>query len=129
MSSSSASNDEKPSPDQSAFWWLIGLATLLLLGSAWIAWQQPPKPDANRTTAPGWIDTLQYPIEYNVFKRVTVINAGLQAVFALDQRVWAVGGRGLIVHSEDGGKSWQRQTSGTDARLKSITFQADGQQG
>jgi hypothetical protein len=37
MSSSSASNDEKPGPDQSVFWWLIGLATLLLLGSALIA--------------------------------------------------------------------------------------------
>ena len=129
MPSSSALNDEKPGSKQSAFWWLIGLATLLLLGSAWIAWKQPPNPDANRTAAPGWINALQYPIEQNAFKRVTVIDTSLEAVFALDQRVWAVGSRGLIVHSEDGGKSWNRQTSGYEGRLRGITFHADGQQG
>ncbi|MDO9312654.1 MAG: hypothetical protein Q7T85_13350, partial [Nitrosomonas sp.] len=107
MSSSSASNDEKPGLNQSAFWWLIGLATLLLLGSALFAWKQPPNPNINRTTAPGWIDDFRYPIEQNAFKRVTVINADLQAVFALGPRVWAVGDRGLIVHSEDGGKTWE----------------------
>jgi photosystem II stability/assembly factor-like uncharacterized protein len=129
ISSSSSSNDEKPGPDQSAFGWLIGLATLLLLGSVLFAWKQPPNPDANRTAASGWIDDLRYPIEQNAFKRVTVINDNLRAIFALEQRVWAVGDRGLIVHSEDGGKTWEPQTSGTREQLFSITFHADGQQG
>lgn len=135
MSLSSASSDEKPSPNQSAFWWLIGLVTLLLLGSAWFAWKQPPNPNinpnTNRTAASGWIDTSQYPLEQNVFNRVTVINANLKVVSALDQRVWVVGkgNRGLIVHCEEGGKSWERQTSGTETRVFSFTFQADGQQG
>lgn len=129
MSSSSAPNDEKPGSNQSAFWWLIGLVTLLLSGSAWFAWKQPLNPDVNRTLTPGWIDNFRYPIEQNVFKRVTAINAHLQAVFALDQRVWVVGDQGLIVHSDDGGKTWERQTSGTDAWLDSITFHVNGQQG
>ncbi len=129
MSSSSASNDEKPGLNQSAFWWLIGLATLLLLGSALFAWKQLPNPNTNRIAAPGWTDTLRYPIEQNVFKRVPIIDVALNAVFSLDQRVWAVGDRGLIVHSEDGGRTWDAQTSRTEARLFSITFHADGQQG
>jgi photosystem II stability/assembly factor-like uncharacterized protein len=83
----------------------------------------------SRTAVPGWLDTLRYPVEQNAFKRFPVINGDLQAVFALDQRIWAVGVRGLIVHSADGGKNWQPQTSGSHAWLNSITFQADGQQG
>lgn len=96
MSSSSASSGEKPGLNQSVFWRLIGLATLVLLGTAWFAWKQPPHPDANRTVASGWIDILQYPVEQNVFKRVTLINTNLQAVFALDQCVWAAGDGGTI---------------------------------
>ena len=129
MSSSSASNGEKPELNQSVFWRLIGLATLLLLGSTWFAWQQPPHPNSNRFTMEGWTDRFWYPVEHNAFKRVTIISADLNAVFALDQRAWAVGDLGLIVHSEDGGKTWEPQISRTEAMLNSITFDADGQQG
>lgn len=45
------------------------------------------------------------------------------------QRGWAVGYDGTIVHTRDGGTSWQDQASGTRASLNSITFTADGQRG
>ncbi len=35
---------------------------------------------------------------------------------------WAVGDRGVIWHTADGGKSWQRQTSGVTCRLQSVCF-------
>ena len=128
-SSSTAFNSKKQESNQSALGWLIGFVTLLLLGSAWLAWQQPPHPDAYRTGTMGWLDKFRYPIEQNAFKRKPQINVDLNAIFVLDQRVWAAGGQGLIVHSKDGGKSWQLQSSGTQEWLLSITFAADGQQG
>jgi photosystem II stability/assembly factor-like uncharacterized protein len=35
---------------------------------------------------------------------------------------WAVGNLGTILHSTDGGETWVRQTSGTDACLQSVYF-------
>ena len=81
------------------------MATLLLLGSAWFAWKQPPNPNINpntsRTAAPGWIDTLQFPVERIVSKRVIVISADLRGFFALDQRVWAAGDGDTIFKTRD----------------------------
>ena len=45
------------------------------------------------------------------------------------QQGWAAGLGGTILKTVDGGKSWQVQTSGTNAGLNSIMFQAEGQQG
>src|SRR5436190_9106485 len=41
---------------------------------------------------------------------------------------WAVGDRGVIWHTIDGGRNWQRQDSPTSARLESVCF-ADAQTG
>jgi len=41
---------------------------------------------------------------------------------------WAVGDRGVIWHTIDGGRNWQRQDSPTTARLESVWF-ADSQTG
>lgn len=38
------------------------------------------------------------------------------------QRGWAVGDRGVIWHTADGGRRWQLQFSGVDCRLESIDF-------
>lgn len=38
------------------------------------------------------------------------------------QRGWAVGDRGVIWHTADGGRRWQLQPSGVDCRLESIDF-------
>ncbi len=42
--------------------------------------------------------------------------------FADAQHGWAVGDRGVILHTEDGGKQWQRQPSGVDCPLWSVCF-------
>ncbi len=50
-------------------------------------------------------------------------DADLVDVFFGDaQHVWAVGDRGIICHSDNGGKSWHRQNSTVDERLNSIFF-------
>ncbi|MCS7305158.1 MAG: YCF48-related protein [Thermoguttaceae bacterium] len=51
------------------------------------------------------------------------VDAQLNDVFFLDaQTGWAVGDRGVIWHTEDGGRHWQLQPSGTSARLLSVWF-------
>ena len=114
------------------FWLLIAFATLLLVGSSWFAYKQEPHPDAYRA-APDWFssDFWWYPVERNAFKRLSSINVSLRAihVHADGQHIWVTGSGGAIVHSSDGGKSWQGQVSGTREALNSITFTADGQRG
>lgn len=39
-----------------------------------------------------------------------------------DQRGWGVGGEGLILHSADGGESWDSQTKGSMNHFSSISF-------
>ena len=50
-------------------------------------------------------------------------DAELAAVFFLDaDRGWAVGDRGVIWHTSDGGRNWGPQNSGTTCRLEAIQF-------
>ena len=42
--------------------------------------------------------------------------------FANVQHGWAVGDRGIIWHTDDGGVHWQRQTSGVDCNLQTACF-------
>ncbi|MGL4549678.1 MAG: YCF48-related protein, partial [Gemmataceae bacterium] len=50
-------------------------------------------------------------------------DATLRAVhFADDKEGWAVGDEGVIWHSIDGGKNWERQPSGTAGSLRSVHF-------
>lgn len=42
--------------------------------------------------------------------------------FADDQEGWAVGDDGLILHTIDGGQTWERQASGTRANLRGVHF-------
>ena len=56
-------------------------------------------------------------------------DADLRDVFFLDADVgWAVGDRGLILHTEDGGRHWQPQRNPLTDRLDSVHF-ADAQTG
>lgn len=56
-------------------------------------------------------------------------DANLLDVFFLDDRLgWAVGERGTVLHTRDGGRSWQHQETGVGCRLESIHF-ADPQHG
>ncbi|HME20307.1 MAG TPA: YCF48-related protein [Acetobacteraceae bacterium] len=50
--------------------------------------------------------------------------------FAADgRRGWAVGCNGTILATQNGGESWQSQTSGTTNKLRSVQFAADGRRG
>ena len=51
-------------------------------------------------------------------------DAGIHAVQFIDQSEgWAVGDDGVIWHSIDGGKTWERQKTGTRASLRGVHFQ------
>jgi photosystem II stability/assembly factor-like uncharacterized protein len=51
-------------------------------------------------------------------------DAGIHAIQFIDpSEGWAVGDDGVIWHSIDGGKTWERQKSGTRASLRGVHFQ------
>src|SRR5262245_2166542 len=50
-------------------------------------------------------------------------DAELTAVMFVDaDRGWAVGDRGVIWHTDDGGRNWKQQRSGTNCRLEAVQF-------
>src|SRR3954464_11170941 len=56
-------------------------------------------------------------------------DAELTAVTFVDaDRGWAVGDRGVIWHTKDGGRNWKLQTSGVTCRLEAVQF-LDGEAG
>ena len=42
--------------------------------------------------------------------------------FAGAERGWIVGEKGTIVHTNDGGKTWERQETGTEGDFKAVYF-------
>jgi len=55
---------------------------------------------------------------------VAFADAGIHAIQFIDQAEgWAVGDDGVIWHSMDGGKHWERQKPGTRASLRGVHFQ------
>ena len=91
-------------------WWFVVAVAGLVAGAAGLV--QPPRADPFQVVTP-WTtsDWWRYPIEQNAFKRLPAISGSLNHVFALPdgKNVWAVGNGGLIVHSADGGKTWEQQ--------------------
>lgn len=56
-------------------------------------------------------------------ERAAFPDAQLNDVFVLDPDLaWAVGDRGTILHSADGGRTWSPQEAPVDARLMSVWF-------
>ncbi|MCS7166084.1 MAG: YCF48-related protein [Gemmatales bacterium] len=52
-----------------------------------------------------------------------VKEAALRALWFVDEHEgWAVGDDGLILHTIDGGQTWERQPSGTRAHLRAVQF-------
>lgn len=50
------------------------------------------------------------------------LDSDLYGVYATDERhVWAVGNRGTIVHTEDGGRTWVRQSPHTEQPIQTPT--------
>ena len=90
--------------------WLAIAALIFTLGT-WLALTQDPRPNPLspvQTLSPDW---WRFPVERNAFKRLPVIDGELNAVHAHPggRDIWAVGNAGLIVHSADGGRAWERQ--------------------
>ena len=48
-----------------------------------------------------------------------------QASFISRDKGWAVGTRGVVIHTSDGGKTWVTQQSGTEKNLFSVSFVDD----
>ena len=133
---------------------LFAAALLLFVVGSVVAWWQPPRlfPLKPQTAAEWWLQ----PLEDNAFQRMPRIAENLTDVFVVPTtggEVWAVGGStwhdfirpkvaedkrdGLIVHSRDGGITWERilVKPGPDKAqqrlpgLDAIVFIADGQRG
>jgi hypothetical protein len=98
------------------------LAVILFAVATLIAYRQEPRPDPFSPTST--FDWFRYPIEQNAFRRLPYISSDLRSIFALKgtKQVWVIGARGLILHSSDGGKSWEQQkTSLPGERLEKAT--------
>ncbi|HJR07785.1 MAG TPA: P-loop NTPase fold protein [Pyrinomonadaceae bacterium] len=93
----------------------LGLSLTTLLVSSIVAFRQSPRSPADQAAASGnTLGRLLYPVEEN--PPLQRIETDLSAVYALDeQRIWAVGNLGLIMHSEDGGRTWTQQRVTTDS--------------
>jgi photosystem II stability/assembly factor-like uncharacterized protein len=71
----------------------------------------------------GSIVNLANAFEENPLALSWLEDADLADVFFLDQdRGWAVGDRGVIWSTSDGGRRWQLQASGVTCRLESVHF-------
>ena len=100
------------------FW--IGATIFALLTAA--ALIQSPRQDP--FTSPRWIVSRgwwTHPLEWNAPSRLAKIECGLNAISALSDgtHIFAAGNRGMIVKSNDAGRSWIK---------KAITFSKPGNQ-
>jgi len=98
-----------PKPSSKTVFLLLSLLTVLI--SSAIAFSQNPYPDAYKARALFSKEWFQYPVETNAFLRLPVIS-GVNDSFILPdgEHIWMVGKSGLILYSDNGGLSWQRQT-------------------
>lgn len=106
----------------------FGVSLLVFLACSWVAFRQEPHPDAYRQSSLLTADWWLYPVEINAPRRLPLIQADLNDVFALKGtgHVWVVGGGGLILHSSDYGQHWERQylvDSKDPAAANPVTFQ------
>lgn len=86
--------------------WLF--VSILFLLCTWLAMRQAPEPDPYQPTP--FSQAWRQPIEQNAFLRLARISGDLTDIAVIGSHVWAVGQDGLIVASDDGGKSWRQQS-------------------
>ncbi len=92
------------------FW--IGACGFLAFSA--LALQQAPNPDPGRSLSYANLDWWLYPIETNAAKRLPAIDADLNAVaISSTGQIWVAGNGGLVIHSENSGRSWRRAGSDT----------------
>ena len=96
---------------------------LLLAIATFVSYRQSAPPQFTRDPTPGSWRWLLKPWEQNTALRPAVTSANLNAITLVSpQAGWAVGYNGTILHTTDGGTSWQPQTSGTTTALNSVAF-------
>ncbi|SHJ85516.1 Uncharacterized protein SAMN02745165_03356 [Malonomonas rubra DSM 5091] len=106
-------------------WSYLGAALLLLLASL-VAFSQSPQPNPLKQIEPFSLEWWRYPLELNAHKRLPVIDADLNDIFVLPdtELIWVVGSGGLILHSDDGGTSWKRQSlTGSQPAAKAASIE------
>jgi photosystem II stability/assembly factor-like uncharacterized protein len=91
--------------------WLTA-ALLIFLASTVIAFRQAPRPDPFQPANFFSLDWWKYPLEKNAATRFPFLTADLHDVCVLPaaHKVWAVGKGGMIIHSNDGGRTWAQQS-------------------
>ena len=89
--------------------WLIA-ATAVAIISTIAATVQPLRPNALVEPERFSVDWWVYPAETHAFKRLPVIPEHLNDIAALSEGevLVAVGDNGLVVRSDDGGRSWKK---------------------
>src|SRR5262245_44831345 len=106
---SSSSNSERPWRIPRSVWLIASLLLLTIL--TLVAFTQSPRPDPFQAGSFPSLDWWRYPLERNSHERLPEIKCDLNNIFALPDRdlVWAVGNSGMIVYSQDGGRTWIQQ--------------------
>ena len=116
MQASTESSRSSPSTDAPAGiddirWRRRGavVGALLLVAETIFALMQPPRTEPLRGAAPMSLDWWRYPVERNAMQRLPISKGELTAVFARrgTSDVWFAGSGGLVVHSRDGGRTWE----------------------
>ncbi len=84
----------------------------------------PPEPSGSGIDSGPTVSASVAPALDSFLQSASVrADAQLNDVFFIDpQTGWAVGDRGAIWHTQDGGQHWRLQQSGTSARLLSVWF-------
>ena len=88
----------------------VVIALVIFSLASIFAFKQAPR--SNPYAPPTLWEELFKPREHNAFMRLAVITGNLSDVFVVpgSDYIWAVGNNGLIIHSKDGGETWQQQT-------------------
>jgi photosystem II stability/assembly factor-like uncharacterized protein len=91
---------------------LLVIAFGLFIGLTLLAVSQSLRPDPYQEGESLSFNWWFHPYEHNANNRLPVMGADINAIFALPDasQVWAVGNRGLLAHSTNGGVTWTRQT-------------------
>jgi len=91
---------------------IVGVAILAPLSV--IAFLQPTRTDPLKVS--GWrtVDWWRYPLEWNARSRLPTLECSLHAIQALPNStsIWAVGDKGIVISSVDGGKTWTKKGIG-----------------
>ncbi len=92
--------------------WFLAALGLLTAGTLWFCWLQPPAPVELNPTKISWKKWLWQPHEKNPAKRLTTVpDSDLHGAFFTNDLGWVVGDGGVILHTKDGGQTWQWQTN------------------